>query len=86
MRDTKSPPSPVLLFAFVCVLGRDEFVERARNVKLVREVPRHQRRVVQIDPDRVIGKVANLYGIAKDEVLRGYAGRRMKRARWRCIW
>ena len=60
------------------VLGRDEFVEQVRgqNVKLVREIPRyHRRAVVQADPNRVIGKVAGMYGIAKDEVLRGVRGK-----------
>ena len=59
------------------VLGRDEFVEKLRNseAKLVREIPRYQRRAVQVDPAGVIGKVAGIYGIAREEVVTGVRGK-----------
>jgi chromosomal replication initiation ATPase DnaA len=59
------------------VLGRDEFIEKlkGKNVKASREVPRYHRRAVQVEPDRVVEKVAGMYGVGKDEVLRGTRGK-----------
>jgi putative transposase len=59
------------------VLGRDEFVETVRGQvgELAREHPRYQRRRVQAGPDQVIGRVAGMYKISKEDVLRGVRGR-----------
>ena len=59
------------------VLGREEFIERVGvpDRKLDREVPRYHRRALQVNPDRVIGRVAGQYRIAPGEVLRGVRGK-----------
>ena len=59
------------------VLGTEEFVEKVRRVevKLAREIPRYQRRGVQAHPEQVIGRVAGMYGIPKEGVLRGVRGK-----------
>ena len=51
------------------VLGGEQFVEWIRGpiVKLAREHPRYERRGLQPEADQVIGKVAGMYGIAKQE-------------------
>jgi len=59
------------------VLGGDNFVEKVRGRigKLAREHPRYQRGRVQAGPDQVIRRVAGMYKISKEEVLRGVRGR-----------
>ncbi|MGH7826969.1 MAG: transposase [Candidatus Binatia bacterium] len=59
------------------VLGGDEFVEevRGRVGELGREQPRYQRRIVQRAPEHVLRRVAAIYKIAKEDVLRGVRGK-----------
>ena len=58
------------------VLGRQEFVEKLKLVraKLNREIPRYQRRALEINPERVIAKTARMYGVAKEDLLNGRRG------------
>ena len=58
------------------VLGREGFLERVRlaRARPDREVPRYQRRVLGINPERVIAKVAGMYGVAEGELLKGHRG------------
>ena len=58
------------------VLGREEFIEKVRlaRAKLNREIPRYQRRALEIKPERVIAKVAGMYGVAEEELLNGRRG------------
>ena len=58
------------------VLGTEEFAEKVRRpeVDLAREIPRYQRRAVQPQPEQVIGRVAGIYKVPKDGVLRGMRG------------
>jgi hypothetical protein len=59
------------------VLGQVEFAQRVRGpgANLSREIPRYQRRGVQPSPELVIGKVAGIYKIPKETVLRGVRGK-----------
>lgn len=59
------------------VLGGEQFVRRVREpmAKLASEYPRYQRRGVQASPEQVIGRVAKMYGIPKEEILRGVRGK-----------
>ena len=59
------------------VLGGEPFVERIRESRgrLAKEYPRYQRRAVQCSPERVIGKVAEMYRIAKEQIIRGVRGK-----------
>jgi hypothetical protein len=59
------------------VLGGHEFVEevRGRVGELAREYPRYQRRGLQAAPEQVVGRVAAMYKISKEDVLRGVRGR-----------
>jgi chromosomal replication initiation ATPase DnaA len=58
------------------VLGREEFIEKVRlaRAKLNREIPRYQRHALEIKPERVIAKVAGMYGVAEEELLNGRRG------------
>jgi chromosomal replication initiation ATPase DnaA len=58
-------------------LGGTGFIDKLRIPKATmdREIPRYHRRALQVDPRRVIGKVAGLYGIAEVDVLSGMRGR-----------
>jgi putative transposase len=60
------------------VLGRVAFTKKIRvpQGRLNREIPRYHRRAVQVDPDLVIGKVAGMYGMDRQGVLRGVRGKR----------
>ena len=59
------------------VLGGDEFIEKVRGRvgELAREHPRYQRRGVQAGPEQVIRRVAGMYKIGKEDVLRGVRGK-----------
>ena len=59
------------------VLGRVEFIQKLRGpeVTLSREIPRYQRQGVHPTPELVIGKVATIYKLPKEEVLRGVRGK-----------
>jgi hypothetical protein len=59
------------------VLGGEEFVEKVRGSekKLAREIPRYQRRGIQANPEKVIGRVATLYKVPKQRVLSGVRGK-----------
>jgi len=47
---------------------------RLARAKLNREIPRYQRRALEIKPERVIAKVAGMYGVAEEELLNGRRG------------
>jgi putative transposase len=59
------------------VLGSAEFVEKVRRpeVKLDKEIPRYQRRGVQASAEQVINRVAVMYAIRKEAVLKGVRGK-----------
>ena len=59
------------------VLGGERFVEAVRGseVKLTREIPRYERRGVQVHPEQVIERVAGFYGVPKQGILNGVRGK-----------
>ena len=59
------------------MLGRVEFAQRIKRpeIKLAREIPRYQRRGVPPSPEQVIGKVAGIYKVPTEGVLRGVRGK-----------
>jgi putative transposase len=59
------------------VLGGEEFVERIKKPlrQPAREHPRYQRRGVEASAQKVIGRVAEIYRVSRDEVLQGVRGK-----------
>jgi putative transposase len=59
------------------VLGGEKFAERIRKPlrQLAREHPRYQRRGLQTSTPSVIRRVAEVYGVARDEILQGIRGK-----------
>jgi len=59
------------------MLGGVEFVQsvRGREANLSREISQYKRRGVQPSPELVIGKLAGIYKLPKEEVLRGVRGK-----------
>jgi putative transposase len=59
------------------VLGGEGFVERVRGRigKVAREHPRYERAKVAVGPQEIIRRVARMYKVEEEEVLRGNRGR-----------
>jgi len=59
------------------VLGRVQFSQSVRELasNLPKEIPRYERRSVQASPEHVIGKIAGIYKIPKEKVMRGVRGK-----------
>jgi hypothetical protein len=69
------------------ILGGEAFIERVKQPAeiLAREYSRHERRVVQADPEWVMRKIVEQYNVEREEVFRSVRAARMKRGKWRCI-
>jgi putative transposase len=57
------------------ILGSEAFIERVRHPRAAREHPRYERRVLEVEPERVINEVMRHYKVAREEIFRGTRGR-----------
>ncbi len=59
------------------VLGGERFLDRirSRTGKLSLEYPRHERLLIRPSADRVVGLVADTYGVAREDVIKGCRGK-----------
>jgi len=57
------------------ILGSEAFIERVRHPGARREHPRYERRVFEVEPERVINEVVRHYKVAREEIFCGVRGR-----------